>query len=335
MKRVQFTRLGAIAIAFGLLIPGFQNCSQPASSGYSSPKPQLSGNGDGYSGKTDLFRRYDPQMPCPQVGRDGKSLPNEQIFYQMTTLGGLKEPYVVRENCADIAPKPAPEAKPDITGNLVFQGRTLAGYQRNNDFQVLAAQCPAGKTPIPNAARTNLIVNSQDWTEQPVYQGWMWHSGMAALLNGSIMSLPAYQIVRTDAAFPEEWRRISQVKRLESNTQYSFSFIAKTGTRDVINVRYYRLDDATGNEEYIIVDFNLNAGTYKIRLNDHLPPAQVTMVPVGDGYFCTVHFTTSAKANEWYSDLGFGPTALNGATRVGDSVYATAAQLEKTSGFCQ
>jgi hypothetical protein len=341
MKRVRFKRVSAIAVTLGLLIASFQNCTR-TDTGFKSKTTEYSsasGNGDGYSGKPggDLYRRYDDQTPCVDLDRYGKPLPNEQIFYQSKSPTGPKEPYVVRQNCSDVTPQPiaSTDLKYDGSGSLIFKGQSFAGFQATADFQVLAAACPAGKSPIANAARTNLIVNSQDWTEQPVYQGWMWHAGIVAILNGSIKSLPAYNLVRTDPAFPEEFRRISQIKKLNASTDYSFSFLAKKGTRDLINFRYYRVDGATGNEEYIIIDFNLVTGTSSIRLNSNLAPAKVTMTPVGEGYFCTVYFTTSPTAAENYSDVGFSPTAVNGVTHVGDSVYATAAQLEATGGFCQ
>jgi hypothetical protein len=249
----------------------------------------------------------------------------------------VKAPYTVRENCSDIAPQPlaSKDVKFDAKGSLIFKNKAFANYRADADFQVLAASCPVGKSNIPGASRTNLILNSQDWTEQPVYQGWMWHSGILALLNGSIKSLPAYTLVRNDPAFPEEFRRISQVKQLKSNTDYAFSFLAKKGTRDFINFRYYRVDEATGNEEYIIIDFSLVTGVASIRLNSNLPPATVTMTPVGEGFFCTVYFKTSPTGGENFSDFGFSPSAVDGVTQVGDSVYATAAQLEATGDYCQ
>ena len=313
----------------------YQNCSNsPVPSNTSSVKLA---NGEGYSGKVGLYRRFDTQVPCTEKDRDGKPLSNEQIFYQSSFFGGAKEPFVVRENCQDVNPAPigSNAVNFDAVGNLSFKGRAYENYQANADFQVLASACPSGKTPIIGALRTNLIVNSQDWTEQPVYQGWMWHSGIQALLNGSIKSLPAYTISRTDPAFPEEFRRISQLKQLKPNTEYAFSFLAKKGTRDSINFRYFRVDQRTNNEEYIVLDFNLISGTATFRQNDFLSQATVTITPVGEGFFCTVFFKTSATAGENFSDFGFSPSAKNGVTRVGDSVFATAAQLETTTSYCK
>lgn len=330
-------RIVAISVIVGLLLGGFQNCSYPGSVAKPA-KAQYSpqGNGDGYSGKVELYRHQNSTAPCAALDREGQPLPNEQIFYQSPTVGGAKSPYLVRENCADITPRliASSDLKFTVKG-LAYKGNGFLSYERDNGFQVLAAKCPAGKSPIANVVRTNLIVNSQDWTEQPEYRGWMWHSGIVALLNGSIESLPAYTVVRNDSAFPEEYRRISQMKQLKSSTDYAFSFLAKKGTRDGVTFRYYRQDQKTNNEEYLIIDFDLNNGTSNIRLNSYLAPATISMSKVGEGYFCTVYFKTSATGGENFSDFGFSPTAVNGATHVGDSVYATAAQLEETAGFCQ
>jgi hypothetical protein len=332
-RKVNYFKIAYLAAAFVLLVAGFQNCSRPTKFG-SVDSAQFSGNGDGYTGKPILFRRFDPGNPCSGKDSLGHALPNDQIFFQGDLNEPLK-PHLVRNKCADIAPVELASA--DITLNaegdkLSYKGMSFDGFRPAGDFDLVAASCPAGRTPKSGVTRTNLFFNSQDFSESP--SGWNWHFGIVALLDGTIMSLPSYQLVRNDANNLQGYNRISQYPILQPNTEYTFSFLARKGSMSSISFRSYHAAPVDPNQnEYLIVDFDLNNGTYAVNGQYNLAAPEVSIVPMGNGYFCTIHYKTGVLPAD-STDIGLAPSAgAYGA--VGDSVIATAAQLVPTGQFCQ
>lgn len=320
-----------------VMVVGFQNCSAPKQFGSkSSSNTQMSGHGEGYSGKPDLYEFFDSRQPCSRRDRIGRPLPNFQIFYQPKAGTATRAPHLVRRTCQDIDPVEINPSEITVSGTnaIAYQGMSFSGYSPSGDFDVVASACPAGKSPIAGATRRNLMVSSLNWTN--VANGaWFWHQGVGANLFGTIQSLPSYLIVRNDPNALNGYERASQFLNLQPNTDYVFSFVARAGTVMGATARLTRGSIAP-NYEGLAVDFNFLTGTASIRSNSGLPPATVTMVPFGNGYLCTVYFRTTSMASfQAPIEIGVGPMDANYVANVDDSVIATAAQLESVSEFCQ
>lgn len=336
IKKALAFRLGFV---FLFAFVAFQNCSGAKFSS-TQTDVQYSGNGDGYSGKPDQFRHFDPARPCREADRLGKALPNDEIFFQPRAVTGPRVPHMVRENCRDIAPAELDARElvftPASNTSFIYRGKTFSAQNPPGDFDVLASACPAGKTAIAGAARTNLMIAAQDWRQTLSAQGWLFHQGISVELNGSAQSLPTYLIRRSDPAALDEYRRASQYITLQPNTEYVFSFIAREGSRSAAAFRLYRAGPTPAVDDTLTVDFDLRAGTTGVRVNTLGTAARSTITPVANGYLCTISFTTSANGDFGTSDIGVSPNYDDaGVGRVGDSIYAGLAQLERVSDFCR
>ncbi len=337
-SRLKKAYLAKIFLTVCALLFNFQNCSNANFTG-SKPRTQNSGNGEGYSGKPDQFRYYDPSGPCSEIDRTGKPLPNEEILFQAKASAEGRYPHLVRERCLDIAPVEINysdlEFQPASNTTFKYQGKSFSALNPPADFDLVANPCPAGTSPIPGALRANMIVSAQDWRLKLSAQGWLDHLGISVSLNGSINSLPSYLVSRDDPASLEEYRRVSQYVTLASTTRHVFSFLARSGSRSGVTFRLYRSDIAPALDDTITVDFDLQTGTSSVRVSTVPVATQVSVVPVANGYLCTVFFTTSANSDQGVSDIGISPTYSGGIGRVGDSIYATLAQLEKVDDICR
>lgn len=321
-------------------IVAFQNCTQNV--GFSSQKePQryFSGNGDGYSGKIGLFRHFDTTQPCAQADRLGNPLPNSQIFYQWPANASAKSPHLVRSHCRDIAPIELQASEiqfsPGSDSVLTYDGKTFNAFEPPGDFDVVANACPVGKTPMAGAVRSNLLVSSLDWTLQTSSQGWIHHQGISVNLNGSIESLPGYMISRNDPNALDGFRRASQVVDLQPSTDYAYSFLARAGSINGASFRMFRGGATQAQNEGIVADFNFLTGVASVRDNANMPSVTVAIAPVANGYLCTVYFRTSVAGDQSQIELGVSPLDQNYIASAGDSIVATAAQLEPINGFCQ
>lgn len=339
IQRLKLALAVRLSLVFAALLLSFQNCGHPVGFQGNSSETQYSGNGSGYSGKPDQFRHFDTNQPCTQVDRNGKPLPKEEIFFQPATSGTSKIPFLVREQCQDIAPQMVSSVdlifSPTADYEFTYKNKLFSSQNPPGDFDVVASRCPAGTSPRNGAVRTNLIVSAQDWSRQVSAQGWSQHLGIGVSLNGSLNSLPSYLIVRNDANYLEEFRRLSQFMTLQRSTQYALSFLGRAGSVDSARFRFFRDVGTDPQDESLTVDFNFLTGVATIVSNANLAAAQVTMVPVANGFLCSVYFTTSGTGDQSISDIGISPTGLNFMGQVGDSVFGTAAQLERVTDFCQ
>lgn len=331
-RRHKITRIIALSFVFLVNTVAFQNCSINTRFSTPSTVSQHSGHGEGYSGKGDFFQNFDPQQPCAQVDRLGKTLPNSEIFFQYKPNTMTKAPYLVRNECREIDPIELNPAETIAAGpdTLIYQGNTFSVFTPSGDFDIVASACPVGKSLIPNAARVNLMSSSLDWTSR----SWSLHQGISVGLNGSIQSLPSYLIARNDPANLEGYERASQYIDLQPNTDYAFTFVARGGTVGGATARITR-GSSYPNYEGLTVDFDFSTGLSSIRSNVNLPQASVSMVPIGNGYLCSVYFRTSAGGFQSPAEVGVAPMDSNYTAKVGDSIFATAAQLEPITGFCQ
>lgn len=334
--RLRLDRCFALFAMAVIMVVGFQNCSAPKRFGSQGSNTQMSGHGEGYSGKTELFAYFDSRQPCSKFDRYGRPLPNFQIFYQLKAGSTIRAPHLVRKTCQDIDPLEIDpkEITASDSSSITYQGMTFGELTTNGDFDVVASSCPAGKSPIAGAVRKNIFVSAFDWTNLS-NGAWFWHQGVIANLYGTIQSLPSYVISRNDPAALNGYERASQFHNLQPSTDYVFSFVARPGTVNGATVRATRGSIAP-DYEGLAVDFNFQTGTASVRNNTGLPGATATMVPFGNGYLCTLYFrTTSMTAFTAPMEIGVGPMDAGYVARVGDSVIATAAQLEPVSEFCQ
>lgn len=329
--------LSLLALVFVVQVVLFQNCG-PMTNFSGAPKAQSSGNGDAYTGKPDPYRYFDSASPCADLDRNGKPLPNDQIQYQRSLVTTGLDPFLVREQCADLA-TPAPIASSEIqpiggsTSSFMYKSKLFSNQVVPAEFDVVAAACPAGLTPRTGVSRSNLFAFGQDWMNigSP---GWFIHQGIGVDLYGSINSVKSFQVRRNNASFLEDWRRVSQFQTLAANTRYAYSFLARPGT--VSKATFHVVRNGPPANESLSVTFDVQNGGAVVDWAVNFSNVTFTSNPVGNGYFTTVYFTTSASANLTSSDLGVAPST-NGATSgaFGDSINATAAQLERVGDFCQ
>lgn len=286
------------------------------------------GNGDSYGGKLTVYNHLNVSQPCAERGKDGRALPNAQIF-----ISGPTTALLVRDNCADLDTPVAIQMSDlqflqDGTGDILYQNQRFAILlpQLQNDLSTVAANCPAGLTPIASPNRTNLMQSSQLLTDTNV---WWNHIGIGTSLDGSFGGLLRFEISRNDAGNLDYWRRIHQSDfPLTPNRTYAYSFLAKP---KAVNEAMFSLS-VSGISSLSLI-FNLQDGSYTEQQRLNIPNYSVTSVPFSNGRFYTVYFTMPATTAS--SVIGITPNGILTTTAaVGDSISATAVQLEDVSTFC-
>jgi hypothetical protein len=152
--------------------------------------------------------------------------------------------------------------------------------------------------------------------------------GIGVALNGSLASLPRYQILRDDPNYVDFWRRVGQVMPLRAGRTFAFSFLAKAGTSDWAGFSFYERMDYT-----FTLSVNLSTGQVRDDGNVGVPSVQTVSRVFGGGRFITIYFTTTGPVS--YGALGIYPSVATGQPyKFGDGISATAVQLEDVSTFC-
>jgi hypothetical protein len=324
IRRDQYKRLSMALLVTLLLIP-YQNCSRSKFSS-DATATQYSGNGDAYEGKLTRYSHFDNK--CTELGKNGQPLPDRMIY----VLGDYPKikAQLVRENCLD---KNVPVdlnisqiqfSGPDGTGDVVYQGVNYQMLAPSGDFDVVAASCPAGRAPLSSPKRVNMLLASQNLTDP----AWDPVDGIGVALNGSLAGLPRYQILRDDPNYVDFWRRVGQVRPLQAGRTFAFSFLAKAGTSDWAGFSFYERMDYT-----FTLSVNLSTGQVRDDGNVGVPSVQTVSRVFGGGRFITIYFTTTGPVS--YGALGVYPSVATGQPyKFGDSISATAVQLEDVSTFC-
>jgi hypothetical protein len=336
-----------LIVSFALF---FQNCARLQSTptlAEDSSQTTKTENGGPYGGKPGVFRYFSDSDPCTTLDLKGKPLPNEMILLKNTSPS-RRDAFLTRQTCQDIKPIliPANEIQMDASADsLIYKNQSFLSQNRPGDFDIIAASCPAGKTAIPAAIRRNSFAFSVDWTSLQVWQsnvwsaGWYNFPGTAVGLDSTLSSLPAFLIERNDTTLLDNWRRASQHIYLPANTEYSFTFLARSGSVAAADFTFYR--GVTGipgdpkNEEAVIT-FDFQTRTTSLVRNTNVSIQSSSISPLGNGFVCTVNFTTSATGDQGESNIGVAPSARGQYYgNLGDSVVATAAQLVRINDFCR
>lgn len=318
-----------VALFVALVVVPYQNCSRvdmKAVRMQNSSSSGGGGNGDGYEGKPGIYDHAIVANPCSDKGANGQALPNNEVFLYKDGTADL-----VRKNCVDLTP---PQSIDPSTLTYNSQTKTVTvGTETFNervqtDFDVIAAQCPGGMTgkPIALSQRVNMLGDSQ----YLLSSNWMIDSALSRTLVGSMASLPAFQIFRQTTA-NEYWRRILQVPFLTANKYYAFSFFMKVDSIDKVVVNFQQCK-GTGcapqmNFELVSESINsqivnptgTNGATYSIR-------------SFAGGRIITVYFHPDST---YPTEMGIAPWSELSASPQGESILATALQLEDVSTFCQ
>ena len=307
------------------LVLFFQNCSQANFLGGTSAQMSPgNGNGDFYGGKPTLYSHYETTA-CSQTGRDGKALPNGQILNDAP--GSFK---LVRDNCADVAPSAIATGEIQIdSGNLVYGGRSFSADPAKEDFSVLAANCPTGRTLKASPVRTNLIPNAQDLTNTAT---WWNHDGITSSLEAAIAGHPAYAITRTDSARLDYWRRAHPDLALSASKTYAVSFFARAG-----NVGEVYFAHAQGTATISVI-LDITTGTVRVFEQTGFTYLSTESRAIGNSRFFTIYFATPVSLSTVAGGLGFAPSGLDSAfnqsSRLGDTITLSTPQLEDVDSFC-
>lgn len=306
----------------------FQNCSHPSVThgAKSTGSANLSGNGDAYEGRLTRYNLVE-QQPCPESGANGQPLPNRQIHLMGTPPNARA--FMVRENCSDL---PAPVALDSSlvtvgsNGQLTYESQVYTELTVVGDFDVVAASCPSGMSPRSGGTHVNLLQDSQNLSSQ----AYEIPTGIGSSLTGSLGGLPRYEIVRNDSANLDFWRRVSQVLAMKGGKRYAFTFFAKPGTSVWAGFGFYEAMSLT-----FTLAINLSTGAVRDDGTVGVQNVSVTSRPLSGGRIVTVYFDLPQDAA--YGASGVFPSTASSAAygNFGDSIYATAMQLEDVSNFCQ
>jgi len=322
----------------------FQNCSS-SNFNFFNPK-QANDNGGAYGGMIrQLYRYSNPAQPCNVQDLNGSPLPNEAILFRADANGNVG-PYLARHSCQDITPIALSSGEVQVDSSmssLSYQGQVFSMQNPPGSFDIAVAACPAGKTPISGATRTNSFASPMDWTALQTVNspGWYIFPGIDVSLYSTLASLPGYQIQRNDANNLDYWRRDTQGLQLQANTDYAFSFLAQSGTVSAADFTFYRGIDPShfnfSTDENVVVTFDFQAVTATVVTSVNIKNVSAVISPVGNGFLCTVYFTSSSVDSQSpVVSMGVGPSTKGQSFgKLGDSIIATDAQLVPVNQFCQ
>lgn len=332
-------RTAWLAFATSLLLP-FQNCSRVQTSGSSSRDPSLSlsQNGGSYDGKPDVYRFYDAQNPCASRDRQGRPLANDVIVLKEDS-GGTNRLHLARLACVDTAPTPVSESAVvwNSDSDFSYNGKSFSALNPPANFDIVVPECPGTRTVRANATLLNEISSGTNLSVSP----WAAYAGISSSIYGTIASMPSYEIARNNGAFLEYWRRLDQFRSLSLNTEYVYSFVAEPGTVQGVYWNFFRnvsgSSGTTSNplDDSALIEFNLAAGTSRVVYSQNISNISVKMSRVGNGYLCSVFFTTTSTVNPPDTALGIGPSSLTGTERLGDSIRASNVMLLPVNQLCQ
>jgi hypothetical protein len=358
LKKASLKLFWSILIAATVLLFAYQNCS-PIHLAYKEPSiiPNKLTNGGPYGGMAKVYRHFNVVQPCSAKDLKGQPLANTEILFKPNDEG-LTAPYLARESCSDLR-IPTSIAAADLQildpslQTVRYKNTDLSSQNPPGDFDIVAAQCPIGKSEISGALRTNSFVHSLDWmllqdpaAIGPDYRfqsngaarGWNTFPGIGVGLFSTIQSLPAFVVERNDSSNLELWRRQSQFVQLKANSEYMFSFVAQAGTVNGADVHIYRGMAATPGptDESVLVTFDFNAGTTNVQYALNVAGVSATLTPFGTGYLCTLYFKSSSTADQFVTNIGVTPTTSGQALgQWKDSIVATAAQLVEVNSVCR
>ena len=328
LARTQKNILRTIALSVIVLplLLAFQNCtpSQTFEGRTTSQMSPGNGNGDFYGGKPILYSHFAADS-CRETGRDGKPLPNSQIL--APKAGQYK---LVRSDCADLNAIDLSPSSVQVTGNdVVYEGRSYALATIKDDFSVIAANCPAGRTLKPSASRVNLIPNAQNMLDTST---WWNHEGVLTSLSDTLAGLPAFTIRRNDPTRLDYWRRAHPDLTLAPNKTYAVSFLARAGT---VGEMYFSTSQGSS-----VISAAVDIATGSTRVFEQ---QQITLISsesrtIGSSRYYTLFISTAAALPQIPGAFGFGPNGLdagsNDVSRVGDSVIISTPQLEDVASYC-
>ena len=318
-----------------VLVVSFQNCDSSAQFGREGssftepympdknpPSSNLSGgggNGDGYGGKPTIFHQYDPSSACTEKNSFGEALPKSTIFRYSSGNGHL-----VRDNCKDLNdPVAIPAASLSVDGSgtqLSYASRTY-GAHTPASFDVYAAACPAGWTPIAGATRTNLFIDPFLMSDINSW-GRVDSTNFDVTADGVLGGLPGFLLNR--AGPQEPYVRVEQSLPVARNRVYAVSVFAKANTNRSLLIQGFE----TNNEfEY---RFDIDTGAV---ISDYVVGGTfigTTSHAVADGRYITLYYRTPGSAGEL--NIGFAPGG--DPANVGDSIFVTAPQIEDVTTYC-
>ncbi len=315
--RLTFQRPTLLLFLFVLMLP-FQNCTKTNTTDIqkNSSATRASGTGDGYGGMT-VYSYRALNSPCSDIGTDGQPFPNAQI------LVDKRAAQLVRDNCNDLPPAAisATDFQVFSNGTLAYKGTSFKA-QPLNEFEVAASACPTGRTPLAGITRQNLFAMPLNLAADP----WGTVGGVSTVLDGVIAGLPSYRVTRTQDANAANWLRQDQFVNLDPNTQYAFSFFARSGSNKALRLMMYDSVPRVISGE---ISLDLYIGGVLNSSFQGLTQVSTSVRPLGqEGYFFTVYMTTPSFVRGL--DIGFAADDLN----TGASVLVTGPELEKVSSYC-
>ena len=321
-------RLSAF-VAVTACVVAFQNCSAPSDfTGLSSQASSGgTGNGDSYGGKPGDYSYYDPANPCDK-GRDNKPLPNQQIRFATSYQ-------LVRENCRDIVPQNLDPAAVSFSSNesLSYRGLSFALTPVRGQFDVMAAECPSGRSPRAGAVRTNLVESGDNLLALPPWiDQWT-----VASASGVLGSLPAFTIERWAAPSTTYWERYYKSQVFKPSTDYALSFFAAPGTKDEI---YFSSTEFENNVQLSSIEVYLDTRTGAGRVAAAMGYSNVSFTSrlIDGTRFFTIYFR-SHSYTPVSSAFGFGPGGMDQSnqdvSKPGDSIKIANIQMEEIASFCQ
>jgi hypothetical protein len=307
-RRLKIANFIALATC---VVLGYQACGGKINFQSTQQKAAMnSGNGGSYGGKPGTWVKHDPSNSC-EVATDGNALPNEQINIDASKAE------LVRSNCQDLTP-PQLLSAADIqtsANGITYQGKEFLYQAPPAEFQIVAASCPASLKPIAGASRVNLLNSSQtllapDWTIM---------AGVTSMLEGTIAGLDGFRITRTNLT---SYERIKQQAPLVAGNLYALSVLARHGSDNSVRLEY----EAQANG--ISTVLNTSTGSVTISNNVNFSQVSFTSHAISDARFFTVYFSPNV-------DMPIGDVGVTTSqVAVGESIFATAVQLEDVSSFC-
>jgi hypothetical protein len=301
------------------IVLNFQACTGTHFSNTLGSPMSGDGRGESYDGKPTVYVHFDSNSPCTDVGANGLALPNHEIFLMKD-----KTSHLVRKDCMDIAAIAIDSQEisldPDGSGSFTYQGHHYIPHTSVSDFDVISAQCPASLKLKVSPSRVNLIKSSQ----YIVPTDWTLSAGISSIIEGTLGSLPKAKIFRDNANHLEFYNRIAQDVALYGNTDYAFSIL---GTNGNISEASLLMHDGSGSS--LTINLDLHSGISSIIDAQGFTQVTVSSIPFSGGHFFTTYFKTPNTIG--VTNIGLTP----GQNAFGASIYATAAQLEGLSAFCE
>lgn len=332
-----------------VLVMSFQNCSHHVEYSGSSPQSKSSfDNGQPYSGKPGVYRRFDTGQPCSDLDLNGKPLPNDEILITQDSQGKVSG-LLARQLCVDVAPVVIADtdlkAVPNSPDELIYKGQSFSTLNPPSPFDLVTPACPGGLVPKSSPLLSNIFVSPLDWSGQPnpnlfAPGKWIIYPGIGVGLAGTIASLPAYSIQRNDSNNLSSFNRASQQVTLQTNVPYVFTFLAQPGTVNAADWWYYRqlgATDTSPQNETSNITFDFQNLTAKVNYAFNISNVSATIRPFGNGFLCTVYFTSGTTTSSATTDIGIAPSvsAVGANGKLGDSVLTTAAELLPVNQICQ